>query len=138
MKPNKLSKQQYSTLNRPKSEDKATIPVVKEHLVIDSLTTVTGEVEVRKEVDTQVVTVPLNSRKIIYREERHPINRVIDRIPEPRYEGENLIIPVVKEEEVVIKQLTLVEEVHLIKEEATTQTDEEVTLHSERVIINRK
>lgn len=119
--------------NREEIVDETLIPVVKEQLEISSHPVVTGEVRVEKRVHSEVVDVPLTSIRTTYQEHRQPINRVVDTMPEVRYEGDNLIIPVVREEEVVVKRLVLVEEIHLLKQQEVSERKETVTLRSEEV-----
>ncbi|WP_157975869.1 DUF2382 domain-containing protein [Lewinella sp. IMCC34191] len=119
-------------------EDEQSIPLIKEHVVIDTRSTITSELSVNKTVNNRRVDLPLTDVDTTYREERMPINRVVDTMPTIRYEGENLVVPVVREEEVVVKRLVLVEEIHLIKEVRRTERTESIELRSEEVEINRR
>ncbi len=119
------------------SSEEASIPVIKEQLHLSTREVVTGEVQVRKEVHTESVAIPLSTVYTAYREERVPVNRVVDVMPQPRYEGKNLIVPVVREEQVVTKRLVLVEEIHLIQETHSEEHTERVELHTEEAIITR-
>ncbi|WP_170067730.1 DUF2382 domain-containing protein [Neolewinella xylanilytica] len=112
--------------------------MVEEKLVVTSREQVTDEITVDKIVHNQTVEVPLTRIDTHYREFRIPQNRVVETMPEVRYEGKNLIVPVVREEEVVIKRLVLVEEIHLIQEVDTSERTESVTLRSEDVTVSRK
>ena len=114
-----------------------TIPVIKEQLHLSTREVVTGEVQVRKHIHTESVDVPLTTVHTAYREERIPINRVVDTMPEPRYEGKNLIVPVVREQQVVVTQLILVEEIHLIQESRSEERTEHVELHTEEATVTR-
>ena len=118
--------------------DKEIITVAKERVHIDVESRVTGEVTVEKIVNTSEVDIPLTDLDTTYREERVPVNRVVDVMPAVRYNGDNLIVPVVREEEVVIRRLVLVEEIHLIKEVRRSERTETVTLKSEEVFITRR
>lgn len=124
--------------NPTESGEKVVIPVVEEQLSISTRQVTTGQVDVEKRVRTETVDVPLSTVHTHYREERIPANRAVDTMPQPRYEGENLIIPVVREEAVVVKRLILVEEIHLIR---TTEVDEHtktVELRSEEATITHR
>lgn len=69
--------------------------------------------------------------------ERVPVGRPVDEVPEPRQEGELLIVPVVEEELVVTKRLVLKEEIH-IRKRVTQRTERfTVTLRSEHADIAR-
>ncbi|PHK99717.1 YsnF/AvaK domain-containing protein [Neolewinella marina] len=125
-------------INKYVTPDETTVPVVEERLRISSQPTVTGEVRVEKRVATETVEVPLTTIETTYREQRIPANRVVDQMPRVRFEGENLIIPVVREEEVVTKRLVLVEEIHLTPHREVTERKESVPLRSEKVTISRE
>lgn len=116
----------------------ATVPVLKERLVVDSLRTVTGRVHIQKTTDVETVEVPLPTvhRKVV--ERRVPVNRVVEERPEVRIEGDKTIIPVIREEAVVVKRLVLVEEIHLTNEVTKTERTEEVELATEKVTITRE
>ena len=113
------------------------IPVLKEQIHVASREVVTGEVQVHKHILTETVAVPLSTLHTGYREERVAVNRVVDLMPQPRYEGKNLIIPVVREEEVVLKRLVLVEEIHLIQETRTEERTERVDLRTEEATVTK-
>ncbi len=123
--------------NPHEARETITIPVVKEHLTVSTRETITGEVQVQKTVHTEQLDVPLDTIFTTYREHRVPVDRVVDTMPRIRYEGENLIVPVVREEEVVTKRLVLVEEIHLIRESHTEQHTEHIELRTEEATITR-
>lgn len=125
--------------NKPThSEDVTTIPVVKEEITISTREVVTGIVDVEKRVHSESVDIPLTTTHTRYREERVPVNRVVHTVPQTRYEGDNIVIPVVKEEQVVVKRLVLVEEIHLIKNVQVDERTETVELRSETATVNRR
>jgi uncharacterized protein (TIGR02271 family) len=66
---------------------------------------------------------------------RVSINREVDAPPQPRQEGETLIIPVLEEILVVEKRLLLREEVHITTHRTTEELREDVVLRSEEVSI---
>ena len=114
-----------------------TIPVVEENLVIDTLKTVTGEVKIDKERTMETVTVPLPRVTETIVDRRVPRNEVVSERPTIRHEGDVTIIPVVREEAVVVKRLVLVEEIHLMRQVTKTETTEEVDLLRETVTVTR-
>ncbi len=114
-----------------------TIPVLKDQLVISSRKITTAEVQVTKEVAHQEVDVPLQTVHTRYRELRMPINRIVETMPQVRQVDGNIIIPVVREEEVVIKRLVLVEEIHLMKHTDVEERTETVDLRSETASVRR-
>lgn len=60
-------------------------------------------------------------------------NRPVDKAPEVRYEGDTMIIPIPKEEYIVVKQLILVEEVRVTKLKTTDTMEQMVLLRSEEL-----
>lgn len=117
--------------------EEVVIPVVKENLTIDTSSTITGTITIQKEVNEQNIEVELTDSTTNYIESRIPFNVVVDEIPQIRTEGDTTIIPVIREEAVVVKRLVLVEEIHLRKEVQNTDRTETVTLREESVRIER-
>jgi hypothetical protein len=136
MKEGKTNTDKLAT-NERRNTETTTIPVVKEDVMIDKRERITGQVTVTTHTDTRTVRVPLNRTDRAYREVRVPVNKVIESVPEARQEDDRYIIPVVREEEVVVKRLVLVEELHLISDVTTTQHTEEVELREQTVFIDR-
>jgi len=130
-----------STLNNDKvagSVDEVNIPVVEERLVVDTFQTVTGEVVIDKRVEMREESVPLSTTTTSYRETRIPHNTIVTEMPQTRTEGDVIIVPVVREESVVVKQLVLVEEIHLTKEVRVAEDTVSVQLARDVVTIERK
>lgn len=133
---------QASDLLNQQMEDKAVnqsaaIPVIEEHIHIDKQIVEKGAVRLSKKVyeEDVAVNVPL-----IHEEhdiDRVTINQVIDTAPVVRYEGETMIIPVLREEVVVQKRLVLVEELRITKKLVQTQSTQQVTVRKEEVIVDR-
>ncbi len=114
-----------------------TIPVIEERARIEKELVETGRVVIRKTVhhDTQTVDVPTQEEQVHV--ERVAINRVVATPPEVRYEGDTMIIPVLREEVVVTTRLVLVEELRVRKQTFTTNTPQEVVLRREEVHYER-
>lgn len=97
------------------------IPLVEEQLVPETRWVQAGAVEIAKHVRTgvQEIDVPLQFEQAVV--EHVAVNRVLrdDEVPQPRQEGDTLIVPVVHEQLVVLKQRVLVEEVRITKQVAT-------------------
>lgn len=110
------------------------IPVIEEQLRIDKKLTETGTVRISKHVTEhqETISVPLAHEEI--QVERVTINQFIDAAPPAiRYEGETMIIPVIKEVAVVEKRLMLVEELHITKRQNQKQEAQTVRLRKETV-----
>ncbi|PMD90809.1 hypothetical protein BWI97_22435 [Siphonobacter sp. BAB-5405] len=111
------------------------LPVIEEQLKVDTQLEETGRVTVSKRVHEreELVELPLTQQQV--KVERVPINQYIDTPPAVRYEGETMIVPVVKE--ILVKRLVLVEEVRITKEEVQTTTHQPVVLRQEEIVITR-
>jgi len=99
-----------------------TVPVVEETLVPTTRWQEAGVLEVRRTVrtETQELDVPVRYEEATV--ERVPVNRVLAQgeALAPRQEGDTLIVPVIREEVVVVKQQVLVEELRITKQVRTT------------------
>jgi len=114
------------------------IPVIEEQLQISKVWQDTGRVQVSKTVTEEAVdyALPVNQEEVIM--ERKPINQYVDEAPAAsRYEGETLIIPVLKEVLVVEKKLMLVEELHITKRRSEQTVSGTETIRKESVTVNR-
>lgn len=124
--------------NARASQQSRTIPVVEEQVRIDKKTVETGSVHVSKDVHEEdvIVDVPTVHEEVDV--ERVEINQYVDTPPPPvRYEGEVMIIPVLKEELVVMKRLKLIEELHVTKRRHETHEEQHITLRKEEVKVSR-
>jgi len=98
-----------------------TVPLVEETLVPVTQWHEAGALEIHKTVQivTQELDVPVHYEEATV--ERVPVNRVLAEGEQPaqRQEGDTLIVPVVREEIVVVKQRILVEELRITKQTRT-------------------
>jgi uncharacterized protein (TIGR02271 family) len=114
------------------------IPVIEEKLQVGKVWQETARVQISKTVTEEAVdfSMPLSQEEVIM--ERKAINQYVDTAPPAsRYEGDTLIIPVIKEVLVLEKKLLLVEELHIHKrttEQVLTGTE---TLRKETVNVTR-
>ena len=119
-------------------EPKTVILLIEEQLQIDKVWQETGRVQVSKKVTEEAVdyNLPVMQEEVIM--ERKSINQYVDTAPAPsRYEGETLIIPVVKEVLVVEKKLMLVEELHIHKRRSEQTISGTEVLRKESVELHR-
>lgn len=93
----------------------------------------TGHTRSIKEVNERSVPVSVELLREETDIERTPLNRPVDKAPEVRYEGDTMIIPILKEEYIVMKQLILVEEVRVTKRKTTDTMEQMVLLRSEEL-----
>ena len=121
----------------PPMSNQKVLPVIEERLEVGRRTVETGAVRVRKRVDEvkEQVREPLVSEYVDA--ERVPIGRVLQEPVGIRHEGDVTIVPVVEERLVTRKELVLVEEIRLTRRREVRETDQEVTLRRESVVVER-
>lgn len=114
------------------------VPVVEEHMVITKEVVETGKVLIRKRVTEEEATVNIPLIQEGYQVERRPGKQeLLTSHPPVRYEGENMIIPVVREVVVVEKRYEVLEEVHVIKTKTEVPHMQQITLLKETVEVKR-
>ncbi len=122
-----------------RDETEATVPVIEEAVRIDKRVVDKGGYRITKRVATRQETVDelLSDHHVTV--ERRPIGLTLQGtdLPEQRYEGEVLIIPVVEEILFTEKRLVLVEEVRITRIHGTHRKPQQVTLREEEVSIER-
>jgi uncharacterized protein (TIGR02271 family) len=122
----------------PIIQDAGVIPVVEEQLVIDKRVVEKGRVRISKKVreTDETVNIPLIQENVSV--ERVPINQYVAEPPPPvRYEGNVMIIPVLREVVVVEKRLVLIEELRVTKQQTQTQETQKIRLRKEEVNVKR-
>ena len=120
--------------------ERLVIPEIEEHAVVGKREVVTGQVRLRKTVDEHDEQIVEHLRRRNVDVERVAVDQpVADAAnpPQPRREGEVLVIPVLEERLVVERKLFVVEEVRVREVEATEQVTETVTLRRENVDVVR-
>ncbi|MDN4633654.1 YsnF/AvaK domain-containing protein [Sphingomonas sp. PsM26] len=105
-------------------DDKRTIPLYEEHLEIDKLQTVTDRVKVSTHVDERTVLLEDTVERGDLTIERIAVDRAVAQAPEPRQEGDTLIVSLVEERLVVEKRLFVIEELRITR----TSTTEHVAI----------
>ena len=88
-----------------------TIPVVEEHLRVDTRRVDTHSVRLSKRVDVEEVEVAVPLQREQVEVERVAVGRIVEATEPPRREGELTIVPVY--EEVLVKRWLLREELHI-------------------------
>jgi uncharacterized protein (TIGR02271 family) len=123
----------------PGREERLTLPVIEESLQVDTRAVVGAGYRVKKRVDSRLATVDELLRNYKVEIERIPINAPLgsDDIPEPRYEGDTLVIPVIEEVVVTEKRLVLTEEVRITRVHGTHRKPQTVELRKEHIDIER-
>ncbi|HVG15199.1 MAG TPA: DUF2382 domain-containing protein [Chitinophagaceae bacterium] len=132
----------HQSFNRPESNKKGeqeVISVMEEHAVIQKEIIETGKVHIQKRVTENIATVNLPIINEAYHIEHVPVApKTLDIAPPAvRYEGDKMIISVLKEITVVQKKYEVIEEIHLTKKLTETPLIQEITLLKEHVTIER-
>jgi uncharacterized protein (TIGR02271 family) len=125
-------------LNEEVQAETKVIPVIEEKVEVTKKVIEKARVRVSKTVHekTESFEVPLSSEEIVVK--RVPKNEIVDVVPTGvRYEGEVMIIPVLKEVAVVEKRIMLVEEIHVIKNKHQHTETKEVVVRNEEVQVER-
>jgi uncharacterized protein (TIGR02271 family) len=116
-----------------------TIPVIEERARIDKEIRETGQVHIEKEVHREEVSLDLPTIHEEAEVERIEINQYVDTPPPPvRYEGNKMIIPVLKEVLVVEKRILVVEELHITKHRTEEHDNQKIELRREEIRVERK
>lgn len=116
------------------NENDVSIPVIHESIVIDKNQIETNKIRVTKKVneEEQIVNIPLIHDEIDI--ETIPINQYVDDYPQAiRYEGDTMIISVLKEVSVV--RILLEKEIRVTRKKIETHFNETITLKKEEIII---
>lgn len=114
------------------------IPVIEEDVQITKKVIDIAQVNISKTVNesTETFQIPLSSEEIVVK--RIPINEYVDIMPPAtRYEGETMIIPVLKEVAVIEKRMMLVEEIHVSKLKTENIETVDVLVKKEEVNVTR-
>ena len=120
------------------SDNKITIPILEEQLKVSKKLIETAHVRLSKTINESIesLEVPLKEEEIVVN--RVPKNELVDVMPAAsRYEGDVLIIPVIKEVAVIEKRIMLVEEIHVSKKQTEKTETHEVTIRKEEVKVTR-
>lgn len=115
-------------------------PVMQEELQVAKRVIDTGRgIRVNKTVSEreQLVDEPLQRDELTV--EHVPVGRVVqeDSLPQMRYEGDTLVVPVLEEVLVVQKQMLLKEEVRITRHRHQVQMPQSVRLRSEHITVER-
>lgn len=113
------------------------IPVIEEQATVSKKEVETGVVTVTSTVYEKTEPVHMITTHNKVKVEHVPAGYYVDTAPEARWEGDTMIIPVLREEAVVVKKLMLVEEIHITRTQTQTPVTENVTLRKEWIDIKR-
>lgn len=116
------------------------LPVIEEQVVVGRELVEAGRVRITRQVQESEETVRVALQHEEVQVERVPLNQYLPlgaAAPVTRYEGEVMVIPVLREVAVVEKRLLLVEELRVTKQQVTTEHTEPVHLRREVLSVER-
>lgn len=119
------------------SADTTTLSLVEERVHVDTRRVETARVRVHRRVETHDEPVDVLAWREHVAIERVPVNRVVEQPPAVRHEGDTTIVPVLEERIVTIRQLVLVEELHIKTRREQRHERRTVRLRRERVEVDR-
>lgn len=112
-----------------------TFPVIEEKLKVGKELVETGKVKLHKTVTEEDVNIKLSLEHDEVEVERVAVNQFVEEAPATRYEGDTMIIPVLREE--IVKRLVVVEEVRITRRKSHEQVQENTTLRKEEIEVER-
>ena len=117
-----------------------TLPLAEEKAAVSVREAVTGRVRVSTKTETFAEVVRQELRGMRAEVVRVPVNRTLEpgeTPPEPRTEGEVMIIPIFEEVVVVEKRLVLKEELHISQQVTTETVEVPVELRRQQASVER-
>lgn len=116
-------------------DSERTIPLYQERVSIEKTEAVTDSLRVSTHVEEHVVLVEENVERGHLSIERVAIKRAVLEAPEPRQEGDTLIVSVVEERLVVEKRLFVIEEVRITRTSTTEHVSQTETVRTMRATV---
>ena len=117
--------------------DSGRLQLVEETLRVDKQAVETGRVRVRTVVDQEPVVVSATLTGNYVTVDRVAIDRVVDVVPPPREVDGVMIISVVEERLRVVRELVLVEEVHMRDVRTSEPFEQTVSRRVMRAVVER-
>lgn len=113
------------------------VALSEEQLLVRKRQVDTGRVRVRTLVDEHEAVVRETLNRGVVSVERVAVEREVPSAPEPREEGDVLVISIVEERAVVEKRLFVVEELRVRREVVSEHVSLPTTLRSMRAVVER-
>jgi uncharacterized protein (TIGR02271 family) len=122
---------------RREQQSEQLVPVIQEELDVGKRTVESGRIRVNKRVETteSVIDEPLLQQG--YDIQRTAVNRIIEEIPKPHYDGDTLVLPILEEVLVVEKRLIFREEVRITPVREEVRDPQTHTVRREHVEVER-
>ena len=105
----------------PNDEEERTIPLFEERVHVAKRDVVSDQLRVTTSVEERAVLIEDSVERGDLRVERVPADRPVAEAPQPRQEGDTLIVSIVEERLVVEKRLFVIEEVRITRTSTTEQ-----------------
>jgi uncharacterized protein (TIGR02271 family) len=118
--------------------DDLRIPILKEDLEIEKRVIETGKVLLEKRVREKPIDIEERLTRDTFEIERITLNQPISEPPEPHWEGDTLVLPIVEEQLVVEKRLVLKEELRVTPRHEERDDKRTVMLREETVSVLRE
>ena len=118
-------------------DNERTIPLFEEQLDVVKVEAVTDRLHVSTHVDERAVLVEDTVERGGLTVERYAVDRAVEKAPEPRQDGDTLIVSVVEERIVIEKKLFVIEELHITRISTTESVAIPETVRSMRAVIER-
>ncbi len=118
--------------------ERIVVPLVDEHLEVRKHWVQSGEVVVRRTVQTSQQTIPVELQYEEVQVDRVPVNRPLaeGEQTQPWWDGEVMVVPVIEEEIVVSKRLVVREEVRISKRKSVRQETVSDSIRNQQVYID--
>jgi len=117
------------------SADRLVIPVLAEQAQVHLQREHTGTVRVRKVVHQVTEPVAAQGYREVVETTRVPVNQVVEAAEAPKTVGDLLVIPVYEER--LVRQLVLVEEIHVRRRREAFEHTVATSLRREEAIVER-
>ena len=117
------------------SGEQLAVPVLVEQAQVQVQREITGKVRVRKLVHEESVPVSSEGFRELVETTRVPVNQVVEATESSKTLGDLLVIPVYEER--FIKQLVLVEEIHVRRRRESFEHIASIVLRREEVVVER-
>lgn len=115
--------------------ERLVIPVLAEQAQVHLQREHTGTVRVRKEVHLVTEPVAAQGYREVVETTHVPVNQVVEAVEAPKTVGDLLVIPVYEER--LVRQLVLVEEIHVRRRREPFEHTVATSLRREEVIVER-
>jgi uncharacterized protein (TIGR02271 family) len=119
------------------NEEEQTIPLSEEVVSVGKKSITRAKVRIATTTRERLVPVEQELVREEVEIERVPIGKPVEVVPEPRQEGDVLIVPVVEEELIVTKRLVLREELRISKRVTKRTEHMTVPIRTQEAVVDR-